>query len=69
MLLDGEPAAPGSVRAGVAAYAARADRPHVVLQAHRRTPYDRYVAALDAVLLGHRDMGVPPRLSLREPAL
>lgn len=67
VLLDREEIRPEAVRAGVAAFAAEAAEPHVVLQAHRRTPYDAYVAALDAILLGHRDAGAAPRLTLREP--
>ena len=64
--LDGERVTPEEARARVAAAAAR--RPLVTVQAHRRTPYDAYVDALDAVLLGHRDAGAEPRLALREPA-
>ena len=58
---------PEAARAEIAE--AVAVRPVVVsLQAHRRTPYDAYVDVLDAVLMGHRDAGVAPRLSLRDPA-
>ena len=68
VLADGAPVPSGALRATVAAYAASADVARVALQASRQTPYDAYVAALDAVLLGHRDAGAEPRLTLREPA-
>ena len=68
VLLDGRPVAPADVRAGVAAFARTAEAPRVAVQAARATPYDAYVAALDAVLMGHRDAGATPRLTLREPA-
>ena len=68
VLAGGEPVQPDRLRAAVAAFAAGHARPRVALQASRRTPYDAYVAALDAVLLGHRDAGAEPRLTLREPA-
>ena len=68
VLLDGQPTAPGDIRAGVAAFAITAETPRVALQAARATPYDAYVAALDAVLMGHRDADATPRLTLREPA-
>ena len=68
-----EARSPEAVRAAVASFVGGADptggaAPLVSLQAHRRTPYASYVAALDAVLLGHRDAGVEPRLGLRDPA-
>jgi len=68
VLVDGEPVAPEAVRSTVAAYARQPGVPHVALQAHRGTPYDAYVAALDAVLIGHRDAGAQPHLTLRDPA-
>lgn len=67
LLAGGESVGLGELRADVAGYATRADQPHVALQASRQTPYADYVAALDAVLLGHRDADVEPRLTLREP--
>ena len=67
VLADGEILAPEALRARVAAHAS-SGAGHVALQASRRTPYADYVAALDAVLLGHRDAGVEPRLTLRAPA-
>ena len=69
VLAGGEPVDGGQLRATVAEFAASAARPRVALQASRRTPYADYVAALDAVLLGHRDADVRPRLALRDPAL
>ena len=63
--LDGAAVTPEAARARIAAVAR--DRRLVTLQAHRQTPYDAYVDALDAVLLGHRDAGAAPRLVLREP--
>ena len=64
-----QPASPEAVRAAVASFVGGAARqPPVYLQAHSRTPYADYVAALDAVLLGHRDAGLSPRLGLRDPA-
>ena len=68
VLAGGEPVRLGELRAEVAGHAARSSQPRVALQASRRTPYADYVAALDAVLLGHRDAGAQPRLTLREPA-
>ena len=67
VLAGGEPVGPDALRAEVSAYAAGARVPRVALQTSRRTPYDAYVAALDAVLMGHRDAGAEPRLTLREP--
>ena len=67
VLADGEPVRLDALRPQVAAYATRADQPRVALQTARQTPYADYVAALDAVLLGHRDAGVDPRLTLRDP--
>ena len=64
--LNGEPVEASAVRALVAAHAAGPE-PHVALRAARATPYADYVAALDAILLGHRDAGATPRLTLREP--
>ena len=68
VLADGEPVRPDALRAEVAAYAGRARQPRVALQTARQTPFADYVAALDAVLLGHRDAGIEPRLTLRDPA-
>ena len=67
MLLDGEPATPEAVRLAVAAFAGGAGR-RVTLRTHRQTPYATYVAALDAVLLGHRDASAEVRLALLPPA-
>ncbi|MEM1117943.1 MAG: biopolymer transporter ExbD [Bacteroidota bacterium] len=58
---------PEAARAEVAAFATEAADPRVALQAHRATPYAAYIAALDAVLMGHRDADAAPRLTLREP--
>lgn len=68
VLAGGEPVDGGQLRATVAVFAASAARPRVALQASRRTPYADYLTALDAVLLGHRDADVRPRLALRDPA-
>ena len=68
ILLGDEVVDPEAARTLIAAFATEADDLHVALQAHRETPYDAYIAALDAVLMGHRDAGVTPRLTLREPA-
>ena len=68
MLVNGEPADVEQAWASVAAWGLRAAVPRVALQAHRETTYNDYVAALDAVLMGHRDSGTEPRLTLREPA-
>ena len=65
--LNGEPVAASAVRPLVAAHAASGPEQHVALRAARATPYPDYVAALDAVLLGHRDADATPRLTLREP--
>lgn len=67
VLAGGESVHLDALRAEVAGYATRAAQPHVALQASRRTPYADYIAALDAVLMGHRDAEVEPRLTLREP--
>ena len=67
VLLDGELASDADARDAVAAFADEQGGV-VAVQAHRRAPYARYIAALDAVLLGHRDVGRPPRLALRDPA-
>ncbi|MEL6616895.1 MAG: biopolymer transporter ExbD, partial [Bacteroidota bacterium] len=63
--VEGEVLSPAALRARVAA--AAPSGPGVSLHAHAEAPYAAYVAALDAVLLGHRDAGVPPRLSLPQP--
>lgn len=68
VLVDGAAGSLETLRADVAAFAATPGTPHVALQAARATPYADYVAALDAVLLGHRDAGARPRLTLRDPA-
>ena len=67
VLAGGERVRGDGLRAAVARFAETSARPHVALQASRQTPYDDYVGALDAVLMGHRDAGVEPRLTLREP--
>ena len=67
LLADGELVRRDVLRARVATYASGAAVPRVAVQATRRTPYDAYLGALDAVLVGHRDAGLPPRLTLREP--
>ena len=60
--LDGEALPAEALRRRVGAWA----RPGgvVVVRAHREAPYAAYIAALDAVLLAHRDAGVEPRLAL-----
>lgn len=68
VMAGGEPMPAEALRAEVARYAASVGQPRVALQAPRRTPYDAYIATLDAVLMGHRDAAVEPRLTLREPA-
>ena len=68
VLAGGVPVERAALRAQVAAYAASAATPRIALQASRQTPYADYIAALDAVLLGHCDVGAEPRLALREPA-
>ena len=65
--LNGEPVAASAVRQLVATHAAAGPEQHVALRAARATPYADYVAALDAILLGHRDADASPRLTLREP--
>ena len=67
VLAGGERVRGDRLRAAVARFAGASARSHVALQASRRTPYDAYVGALDAVLMGHRDAGAEPRLTLREP--
>ena len=67
VLAGGESVRLDALRAEVAGYATRVSQPRVAPQASRRTPYADYVAALDAVLLGHRDADVEPRLTLRDP--
>ena len=68
VLVDGAERSTETLRADVAVFAASVAAPHVALQTARATPYADYVAALDAVLLGHRDAGATPRLTLRDPA-
>ena len=68
VLAGGEPVRGEGLRRAVSRFASVSTTPRVAPQASRRTPYDAYVAALDAVLLGHRDAGAEPRLTLREPA-
>ena len=65
LAVAGEPQSPEAIRTRVAAFASGGGP--VEVQAHREAPYSAYVGALDAVLLGHRDAGVPPRLSLPQP--
>lgn len=62
----GERLGAAELRARVAAWAP--SRRAVLLHAERAAPYAAYVAALDAVRLGHRDAGVAPRLALHQPA-
>ena len=64
LAMDGEPVPAEAVRQRVEAFAGQGP---VVLRAHREAPYADYIAALDAVLLGHQDAGVPPRLALHQP--
>ena len=64
--LDGVEVPRSRVRDAVAAHAAGGAQ-RVALRAARATPYHDYIATLDAILLGHRDVGVPPRLAFREP--
>ena len=61
LAVDGEPTPARTVRQRVAGFAGSGT---VVLKSHREAPYEAYVGALDAVLLGHRDAGVPPRVAL-----
>ena len=61
LAVEGEPLPADAVRQRVAAFAGRGP---VVMRSHREAPYEAYVGALDAVLLGHRDAGVPPRVAL-----
>ena len=63
--VEGEALAPEAVREAVAAFAASGGP--VEVKAHEAAPYGAYVATLDAVLLGHRDAGAEPRLSLPQP--
>ncbi len=65
LAVEGEPLAPEAVREAVAAFAGGGGPVEVL--AHREAPYAAYVGALDAVLLGHRDAGATPRLSLPQP--
>ena len=66
VLLNGEPASAHAVRTQVAGFADGRGR-RVTLQTHRATPYDAYIDALDAVLLGHRDAGAEVRLAVLSP--
>ncbi len=66
VLLDGEPTSARAVRARVGAFASGGSR-RVTLRTHRATPYDAYVGALDAILLGHRDAGAKVRLAVLDP--
>ena len=66
--LGAEPLDRRGVRTAVADYARSADAPRVVVAAHRRAPYDAFIAALDATRLGSRDAGVPVQIAVREPA-
>lgn len=65
LAVDGERTSAEAVRAQVAAFAGRGA---VVLKSDREAPYASYITALDAVLLGHEDAGVPPRLALSQAA-
>ena len=65
MAVEGEPATPEAVREKVAAFASGGGP--VDVQADRSAPYAAYVSTLVAVLLGHRDVGATPRLSLPQP--
>lgn len=64
LAVDGERASAEAVREQVADFAGHGA---VVLKSDREAPYAAYISALDAVLLGHRDAGVPPRLALSQP--
>lgn len=63
--VEGVATTPEALRSRVAAFAP-GGRP-VSVRAHESAPYEAYVGALDAVLLGHRDAGMPPRLALPQP--
>jgi biopolymer transport protein ExbD len=63
--LDGEPLPADALRPRVAAWAHAGGV--VVLRAAREAPYSAYIATLDAVLLGHQDARVAPRLALPQP--
>lgn len=64
MAVDGERATSEAVREQVATFAAGGGM--VVLTSDRAASYASYIRALDAVLLGHEDAGVPPRLALSQ---
>ncbi|GAB5536783.1 MAG: hypothetical protein Rubg2KO_30320 [Rubricoccaceae bacterium] len=55
------------LRQRVADHAAAGPSQTVALRTARDTPYPDYIAAFDAILLGHRDVNATPRLTLREP--
>ena len=65
LAVEGETMAPEAVREAVAAFAAGGGP--VEVKAHRSAPYAAYAAAVDAVLMGHRDAGAEPRLALSQP--
>ncbi|MEM6327041.1 MAG: biopolymer transporter ExbD [Bacteroidota bacterium] len=66
LALDGDRADTEAVRQQVAAFASGGGT--VLLRSHRAAPYGSYIAALDAVLLGHEDADAPPRLALSQAA-
>ncbi|MEM1057437.1 MAG: biopolymer transporter ExbD [Bacteroidota bacterium] len=63
LAVDGERTSAEAVRTRVAAFAGSGV---VLLKSDRDAPYSAYIAALDAVLLGHQDAGLPPRLALSQ---
>lgn len=65
--LNGVEIPTAELRQRVAEHAAAGPEQRVALRAARDTPYLEYIATFDAILLGHRDVDVAPRLTLREP--
>ena len=65
--LNGLDVPAADLRQRVAEHAASGPSQRVALRTARDTPYTDYTATFDAILLGHRDADVEPRLTLREP--
>lgn len=65
--LNGAEVSSADLRQRVAEHAAAGPEQHVALRTARATPYPDYIAAFDAILLGHRDVNATPRITLREP--